>query len=148
MWFCERYWINIFSSYIISITSSVLEYACIKWDLQLIKSLNFASTFHQHQKQIIALCHRIKSVFMEKFLFSSYILLLLLCRSYSLLSHSSQSSLNIRAWFIERGKVYIITLLTVFHYCLNVRCKMSHAIVMINLSLASNFETNLKQLQK
>lgn len=146
MWFCERYWVNIFSSYIISITSSVLEYAYIKWDLQLIKSLNFASTFNQQQKQIIALCHRKKFVFMERFLYSSYLLLLLLCRSYSLLSHSSQSSLDIRAWFIERGKVDIITLLTVFHYCLNVSCKMSH--VMINLSLASNFETNLKQLQK
>lgn len=97
--------------------STVLEYAYIKWALQLIKCCNFASTFNQQQKLIIALCHRIKFVFMERFLYSSYLLLLLLCRSYSVLSHSSQCSLDIRAWFIERGNVDIITPLTVFHYC-------------------------------
>lgn len=116
--------------------STVLEYAYIKWALQLIKCFNFASTFNQQQKLIIALCHRIKFVSVERFLHWSYLLLQLLCRSYSVLSHSSQCSLDIRACFIERGNVSIITLLTVFHYCLSVSCKMSHATVLINLPLA------------
>lgn len=142
------HWMNIFTSYIISIMSTVLEYSYIKWALWLIKCLNFASTFNQHQKLIIAFCHRTKFVSTERFLHSGYLLLYLLSRSYSILGHSSQSSLDIRAFFIERGNADIITLLTVLHYCLNVSCRMSHATVRINLPLASNFETNLKQLQK
>lgn len=148
MCFCEIYWMNIFSSHIISIASRVLEYTYINWALQLIKCLNFASTFNQQQNLILTLCHRIKFDFMERFLYSSYLLLYLLGRSYSVLSHSSQSSLDIRACFIERGNADIIILLTILHYCLSISCKMSHATVMINLSLASNFETNLKQLRK
>lgn len=85
---------------------------------------------------------------METFLYSGYLLLWLLCRSYSVLSCSSQSILDIRVWFIEGGNVDIITLLIVFHYCLYVSSKMSHATIMMNPSLASNFKTNLKQLRK
>lgn len=147
-WFFEIYCVNIFSSYILSIMSTSQEYTYIKWTLQLIKCFNFTSTFNLQQKLIIVFCHKVKLVFMETFLYSGYLLLWLLCRSYSVLSCSSQSTLDIRAWFIERGNVDIITLLIVFHYCLYVSCKMSHAIIMMNPSLASNFKTNLKQLQK
>lgn len=128
--------------------STNLEYTYIKRILQLIKCFNFTSTFNQQQKLIIVLCRRVKLVFIETFLYSGYLLLWLLCSSYSVLSCSSQSTLDIRTWFIERGNVDIITLLIVFHYCLYVSCKMSHATIMMNPSLASNFKTNLKQLRK
>lgn len=146
--FFEIYRINIFSSYIVSIMSTNLEYTYVKWALQLIKCFNFSSTFNEQQKLTIVLCHRVKLIFMETFLYSGCLLLWLLCRSYSVLSCSSQSSLDIRVWFIEGGNVDIITLLIVFHYCLYVSSKMSHATIMMNPSLASNFKTNLKQLWK
>lgn len=49
--------------------STNLEYTYIKRILQLIKNFNFTSTFNQQQKLIIVLCHRVKSVFMETFLY-------------------------------------------------------------------------------
>lgn len=105
---------NILSPSIISIMPSALECADVKWALRLIKCFNFASTFNQQQKLIIALCHRIKFGFMVRFSHSSSLLWWLLSGSRSVLSHGSQTGLDVGAWFIERGNADVVTPWTVF----------------------------------